>query len=47
VTAYLDRGDPPFRRTVSSLAWGGYVWFASEPDKLIILSESAESLTGA
>lgn len=38
VTAYLDRGGQPFRKTVSSLAWGSYAWFASEPDCLIAFS---------
>lgn len=47
VTAFLDRGDPPFRKTVSSLAWGSYVWFASEPDCLMTLSDKANSLSGA
>lgn len=38
VTAYLDRAGQPFRKTVSSLAWGSYAWFASEPDSLIVFS---------
>ena len=38
VTAYLDRDAAPFRKTVSSLAWGSYAWFASEPDSLIVFS---------
>ena len=38
VTAFLDRGGQPFRKTVSSLAWGSYAWFASEPDNLIVFS---------
>lgn len=38
VTAFLDRGGQPFRKTVSSLAWGSYAWFASEPDCLIAFS---------
>ena len=38
VTAYLDRGGQPFRKTVSSLACGSYAWFASEPDCLIAFS---------
>lgn len=38
VTAYLDRAGQPFRKTVSSLAWGSHAWFASEPDNLIVFS---------
>ncbi len=46
VTAYLDRGGQPFRRTVSSLAWGSYAWFASEPDNLIVFSGKPLSVQG-
>lgn len=38
VTARFDRGPPTFRRTVSSLAWGSYAWFASEPESLVVFS---------
>lgn len=38
VTAYLDRSVQPFKRTVDSLAWGTYAWFASEPDGLVMFS---------
>lgn len=37
VTAYLDRGGAPFKKTVDALAWGSYAWFVSEPDGLIEL----------
>jgi len=37
VTAYLDRSERVFKRTVDSLAWGTFVWFASEPTNLICL----------
>jgi len=40
LTAYLDRGSAPFKRTVSSLAWGSYAWFASEPEKLITFNDA-------
>ncbi|MBA3517354.1 MAG: restriction endonuclease [Rhizobiales bacterium] len=46
VTAYLDRSAGPFKKTVDSLAWGSYAWFAAEPERLLILSESTPSLTG-
>jgi hypothetical protein len=37
VTAYADRAAAAFRRTVVSLAWNSFAWFASEPDGLIAL----------
>lgn len=36
VTAFVDRG-PVYRRLSSELAWNSFVWFASEPDSIIIL----------
>lgn len=47
VTAYLDRAGQPFRKTVSSLAWGTYAWFASEPDRLIAFSAKPLPIEGA
>ena len=44
VTAYLDRSAGPFKKTVDSLAWGSYAWFAAEPDRLIYFSDKAEKL---
>jgi hypothetical protein len=44
VTAYLDRGGAPFRKTVPALAWGSYAWFVSEPDGLIELSTTRHHL---
>ena len=44
LTAYLDRGTAPFKKTVSSLAWGSYAWFASEPDNLIVFSDKPQKL---
>jgi hypothetical protein len=44
VTAYLDRGAAPFRKTVHALAWGSYAWFVSEPDGLIELSTARRHL---
>ncbi|HYW54527.1 MAG TPA: BsuBI/PstI family type II restriction endonuclease [Dongiaceae bacterium] len=37
VTAYVDREAPAFRRTIGTIAWGTFVWFASEPDNIIVL----------
>lgn len=46
VTAFLDRGGQPFRKTVNSLAWGSYAWFASEPDNLIVFSGKPLQIKG-
>lgn len=40
VTAYADRGSPAFRKTVGSLAWHTLVWFASEPEHVMILRDA-------
>lgn len=37
VTAYLDRSEAAYKKTIDSLAWGAFVWFASEPNNLIRL----------
>ena len=39
VTAYMDRGADPARRTMPALAWRSFAWFASEPDKLVQLHD--------
>lgn len=36
VTAFLDRGTGPYRRLAPSIAWGSFVWFVSEPDRIVI-----------
>jgi len=46
VTAFLDRGSATFRKTVGTLAWGSYAWFASEPDNLMALSVGPRPLEG-
>ena len=46
VTAYLDRSAGPFKKTVDSLAWGSYAWFAAEPERLLIFSEASTQLSG-
>lgn len=35
VTAYMDRGTDPVRRTMAALAWRSFAWFVSEPGNLI------------
>lgn len=42
VTAYLDRDDSTFRKTVSVLAWRTFAWFMSEPDKILALRDGNE-----
>lgn len=37
LTAYQDRGSAGFKKTLAHLAWGSFVWFASEPEKIIAL----------
>lgn len=37
VTAYRDRSDTAFKKTVNALAWETFAWFASEPDSLMRL----------
>jgi len=39
VTAFLDRSDGAFKKAFDALAWGAFVWLASEPENLIHLYE--------
>ena len=39
VTVFKDRSDPASRRLVPSIAWGTFIWYASEPDEIIFLRE--------
>jgi uncharacterized membrane protein len=41
VTAYLARSSAPFKKTVDSLAWGSWAWFASEPSHLLDFRDDA------
>ncbi|MCG8596915.1 MAG: restriction endonuclease [Kiloniellales bacterium] len=41
LTAYQDREAAAFKKTVPSLAWGSFAWFASEPDNLVHLRDGA------
>lgn len=45
VTAFVGRTALPFRRLVSSLAWGTHVWFLDEPDKIVRLEDLPERTT--
>jgi len=42
-TAFLDRSDSAFKKAINSLAWGAFVWFASEPEHLVHLHEGEAS----
>jgi hypothetical protein len=42
VTAFLDRSQPGFKKTVAELAWGSFVWFAAEPQNLMVLHQGEE-----
>lgn len=41
VTAYLDRSQIAFRKTVPELAWNSFAWFAAEPDHIVAFREGA------
>jgi hypothetical protein len=41
VTAYFDRSKAQFKKTVDSLAWGSFAWFASEPEHLVHFDANA------
>lgn len=43
VTAYQDRESAGFRKTVSSLAWGSFAWFVSEPAQIVTLRNGSAS----
>lgn len=42
VTAFRDRNDNAYRKLSSTIAWGSFVWFMSEPDMLIQLHDFAK-----
>lgn len=41
VTAYMDRGGDPARRTMPALAWRSFAWFVSEPERLVQLHDGS------
>ena len=43
VTAYADRDDAAFKRSVSELAWRSLAWFVSEPDHLLVLHSGGQA----
>ena len=44
VTAFADRADGAFKKSVDALAWGAYAWFMSEPERLLELIETPRPL---
>lgn len=44
VTAYADRQSAGFKKTITSLAWGSFAWFMSEPDKIVMLRDGLVNL---
>ncbi len=43
LTAYADRDESAFKRSVSELAWRSFAWFMSEPDRIMLLHGGADS----
>ena len=43
VSAFADRNDGAFKRSVSELAWRSFAWFMSEPDHLMVLRQGTDS----
>jgi hypothetical protein len=39
LTVFKDRSDAASRRLLPSIAWGTFVWYASEPDEIMFLRE--------
>ncbi len=44
VTAYSDRQSSGYSKTNRELAWNSFVWFASEPDRLVFWSNGDRKL---
>ncbi len=42
LTAFADRAAPAFRKASADLAWGSFVWFASEPQHVIVLRDGQQ-----
>ncbi len=36
-TAFEDRTDSAFRKTMAQLAWGSFAWFRAEPERLVVM----------
>lgn len=44
VTVFASRSDAAYRKVQSSIAWGSFVWFADEPERIVHLIDT--ELTG-
>lgn len=44
LTVFADRSAAPHKKLVDKLAWGSFVWFASEPDNIVVPREGHEKL---
>lgn len=42
MTAFMDRDSGVYRKLASEFAWNSFVWFASEPDRLIVHMDTGE-----
>ena len=42
VTVFHDRARSPFRTTATSLAWGSFAWFETEPSRLVCFHDGEE-----
>ena len=47
VSAFADRDSPAFRQSVSGLAWKSFAWFMSEPDHIILMHGSHDTVQPA
>lgn len=47
MTAYLDRTHPAFKKTIPTLAWQSFAWFAAEPDQILVLRAKPSQGTGS
>lgn len=45
LTAYHDRQKQGFKKTIGDLAWGTFIWFVSEPDKIVHFKEGTVTLS--
>ncbi|RMH23193.1 MAG: restriction endonuclease [Acidobacteria bacterium] len=43
VTAFHDRQSSPYRRMVTALSWGSFVWFETEPREIMFLRAGREA----
>lgn len=44
-TAFEDRADSAFKKCLPQLAWGTFIWFRSEPERLMWLYEEPFDIT--